>query len=45
MRKALEPTAEWRRSAETSATLSSCCGVLGEMTLTDSAVIILFAKN
>lgn len=43
MRKALEPTAERRRSAETFATLSSCCGVLGEVTLTDSAVIILFA--
>ena len=31
------------RSAELNATLSSCCGFLGEVTLTDSAVIILFA--
>lgn len=30
-------------SAERSAILSSCCGFLGEVTLTDSAVIILFA--
>lgn len=31
------------RSAERNAILSSCCGVLGEVTLTDSAVILLFA--
>ncbi len=30
-------------SAERSAILSSCCGYLGEVTLTDSAVIILYA--
>jgi MFS family permease len=43
MNEPIEPTEKLRRSAETSATLSSCCGVLGEVTLTDSAVIILFA--
>ncbi len=32
-----------RQSAERNAILSSCCGVLGEVTLTDSAVILLFA--
>lgn len=32
-----------RRRAGRLATLSSCCGVTGETTLTDSAVIILFA--
>jgi len=31
-------------SAELNAILSSCCGVLGEITLADSAVIILFAE-
>jgi len=31
------------RSAELNAVASSCCGVLGETVLTDSAVIILFA--
>jgi MFS family permease len=31
------------RSAERNAILSSCCGVLGEVALTDSAVILLFA--
>jgi len=31
------------RSAERNAMASSCCGVLGETVLTDSAVIILFA--
>lgn len=31
------------QSAERNAILSSCCGVLGEVTLTDSAVILLFA--
>ncbi len=30
-------------AAERSAILSSCCGFLGEVTLTDSAIIILFA--
>ena len=32
-----------RRQAERLAVLSSCCGMLGEVTLTDSAVILLFA--
>jgi len=32
-----------RRSAELNATLSSCCGFTGEVTLTDSAIIILLA--
>lgn len=36
------PTFEQRHAAETKAILSSCCGVLGEVTLTDSAIIILF---
>ena len=40
---AVDATPERRRAAERDATLSSCCGVLGEVTLTDSAVIILFA--
>lgn len=31
------------RSAERNAILSSCCGVLGEVTLTDSAIILVFA--
>jgi len=31
------------RKLEINATLASCCGFLGEVTLTDSAVIILFA--
>lgn len=43
MSEAVELTPERCRAAETKATLSSCCGVLGEITLTDSAVIILFA--
>jgi MFS family permease len=43
MKKAIVPTPEKCRLAEINATLSSCCGVLGEVTLTDSAVIILFA--
>ena len=32
-----------RLRAERLATLSSCCGFLGETVLTDSAVILLFA--
>ncbi len=43
MKPEVEPTPERRRRAEIDATLSSCCGFLGEVTLTDSAVIILFA--
>jgi len=31
------------RSAERNATLSACCGSFGDVTITDSAVIILFA--
>lgn len=36
-------TPESCNKAEKNATLSSCCGFLGEVTLTDSAVIILFS--
>jgi len=43
MTDAVELTPAQCRTAESNATLSSCCGVLGEITLTDSAVIILFA--
>jgi len=43
MAAAIELTPERCRAAERNATFSSCCGVLGEITLTDSAVIILFA--
>ncbi len=43
MKTEVIPTPEKCRSAETNATLSSCCGFLGEVTLTDSAIIILFA--
>ncbi len=43
MFKQLQPTPALRRKAEAYATLSSCCGMVGEVTLTDSAVIILFA--
>lgn len=43
MRKPIKPTLKLRRRAEILATVSSCCGFLGEVTLTDSAVIILFA--
>ncbi|MDR0932042.1 MAG: hypothetical protein LBM70_03370 [Victivallales bacterium] len=35
--------AELTKRAEKNAILSSCCGFLGEVTLTDSAVIVLFA--
>jgi len=37
------PTLEKRRAAEKSATLSACCGAIGDVTLTDSAIIILYA--
>ncbi len=43
MFKPLQPTPQLRRKAETYATISSCCGMVGEVSLTDSAVIILFA--
>ncbi len=39
----VEPTPQTVRSAERLAILSSCCGFPGEVVLTDSAVIILFA--
>ena len=38
-----EPIPALRRKAERAAVVSSCCGFLGEVTLTDSAVVILFA--
>ena len=37
------PTPELRRKAEWDTILSACTGALGDVTLTDSAVIILFA--
>ena len=39
----MAPTPELRRKAERDTILSACCGALGDVTLTDSAVIILFA--
>ncbi|OGV36315.1 MAG: hypothetical protein A2X48_08750 [Lentisphaerae bacterium GWF2_49_21] len=39
----MDPTPVKHPEAEINATLSSCCGFLGEVTLTDSAIIILFA--
>ena len=41
--KQSEPTPSEIRSAERLAILSSCCGFPGEVVLTDSAVILLFA--
>ena len=43
MKNPVEATPGKCLEAERNATLSSCCGFLGEVTLTDSAVIILFA--
>lgn len=43
MRRSEEMADPVRLRAERLATASSCCGFLGEVTLTDSAVIILFA--
>lgn len=43
MDNTIKATPENCSKAETYATLSSCCGFLGEVTLTDSAIIILFA--
>ncbi len=43
MNEPLIPTRRLRRKAEAYATMSSCCGMIGEVTLTDSAIIILFA--
>ena len=40
----VSPTLEERRSCERKATLSACFGALGDVTLTDSAIIILFAQ-
>ena len=39
------PTLAERKRAERLATLSACCGATGDVTLTDSAVIILFAAT
>ncbi len=39
----VEPTPELRRGAERDSILSACFGAMGDITLTDSAVIILFA--
>ena len=43
MKQAVVPTPELRRKAERDTILSACTGALGDVTLTDSAVIILFA--
>ena len=43
MKTPVVPTPELRRKAERDTILSACCGALGDVTLTDSAVIILFA--
>lgn len=40
----VSPTFEERRSCEKKATLSACFGAMGDVTLTDSAIIILFAQ-
>lgn len=40
----VEPTDALRRSAERKATGSACFGAMGDITLTDSAIIILFAQ-
>lgn len=42
--ESVAPTPENRRSSEVKATLSACCGAMGDVTLTDSAIIILFAQ-
>lgn len=39
------PTFAQRQRAERLATLSACCGATGDVTLTDSAMIILFAAT
>ena len=41
--KTVELTPERRRAAERDSILSACSGAMGDITLTDSAVIILFA--
>ena len=43
MMQGVQPTPELRRKAERDTILSACTGALGDVTLTDSAVIILFA--
>ena len=43
MRTPVIPTPELRRKGENATILSACTGALGDVTLTDSAVIILFA--
>lgn len=43
MKNEVVSTPEKCRSAEKNATMSACCGAVGDVTLTDSAVIILFA--
>lgn len=43
MSESMPGSSEPEQQAERLATVSSCCGFLGEVTLTDSAVIILFA--
>ena len=44
MKQAVIPTPELRRKAEWATIFSACTGALGDVTLTDSAIIILFAK-
>ena len=43
MKSPVQPTPELRKKAERDTILSACTGALGDVTLTDSAVIILFA--
>jgi hypothetical protein len=43
MKTPVMPTPELRRKAEWDTIFSACTGALGDVTLTDSAVIILFA--
>lgn len=43
MKSPVLPTPELRRKAERDTILSACTGALGDVTLTDSAIIILFA--
>lgn len=45
MKQPVVPTPELRRKAERDTILSACTGALGDVTLTDSAVIILFRQN
>ena len=43
MKQAVVPTPELRRKAEWATIFAACTGALGDVTLTDSAIIILFA--